>query len=773
MSSFYGNIKFNNQTPLIFDKIYTSRFEMEEKCHSDGIFNGRFILISYGEVQYTPFHKIGCISREEFNTRAGKNLYITATGDEMTEEVNGTGFKLIPNNDQYYYTDWEYFIRAEYIKDNYNIYSQNKALDELHYHHDYHNTVWQKIWTSTQAQEDGEVQEKYIMVSHLNAETPTMTLIVDAPSDAMEIQDENRKTFFPIPTDQGALNEPGIISEEDFNLNKENLLIKLNNTNDFEKVGNREYNIQTIYYIEKNDVKRKVTNSKAYVDGMISEALYKDLIQNRERELYINQNNNYVLVDDPNCVNWNRTTKYYMARYRIQDGRPHFDPIMSTDLEYRYHVPRNWKFNNTPDFTYNIEGFYPEKSSDLGYDKNTILLYEEPSGELYPEHRNDETTSGLYEENDKGELILKKTVQNDTKTFDFDLGMLGDAVSKMWNAVYPKDNPNIKISNRNMFIGNDRDRQNSKDYPGTLAEAVRRLYYWLGLKPDEDRNIKGDNNFLYGPWVDPTTGKEVNTIFGVLNGAASLLGDFDDTFSDKNFYPVAGPTYYPDGFNKTIFNEKGEPEYQLSESEFDKLHNGGAGPLYIKVGENQYDQATEYVNNQQYYRNMNSLLSTLRAWQDIVKDTQGDWTYEGPDEDWTEVNPIHPRYIRNKPIVITVDQKEDGKLYQIDENQNINLETLLKEERLYGYFAYRYQVQVQMGQGNNNGPGFAGGSQTITEWRDTIVMHKIIKLPIDVKDYEAVFTGPAISPISFTGYYYEKHALDPASINWFWKNYAT
>jgi hypothetical protein len=31
---------------------------MDQECHSDGIFNGRFILISYGDVQYTPYYKL-------------------------------------------------------------------------------------------------------------------------------------------------------------------------------------------------------------------------------------------------------------------------------------------------------------------------------------------------------------------------------------------------------------------------------------------------------------------------------------------------------------------------------------------------------------------------------------------------------------------------------------------------------------------------------------------------------------------------------------------
>ena len=32
MSSFYGNIKNSNRISLIFDKVYTSRTEMEKEC---------------------------------------------------------------------------------------------------------------------------------------------------------------------------------------------------------------------------------------------------------------------------------------------------------------------------------------------------------------------------------------------------------------------------------------------------------------------------------------------------------------------------------------------------------------------------------------------------------------------------------------------------------------------------------------------------------------------------------------------------------------------
>ena len=43
------------------------------------------------------------------------------------------------------------------------------------------------------------IEEKYIMVSHLNAETPKVTMIVDAPNDRMEF-DKTNQVYFLVPT---------------------------------------------------------------------------------------------------------------------------------------------------------------------------------------------------------------------------------------------------------------------------------------------------------------------------------------------------------------------------------------------------------------------------------------------------------------------------------------------------------------------------------------------------------------------------------------------
>ena len=639
MSSFYGNIKFNNQTPLIYDKIYTSRSQMEDECHSDGIFNGRYVLVSYGDVRYTPYHKVEPMNEVDFANaiKAGNIYYIV----ETTTTDNVTTSRFIETTE--YKAGQDYYIRTVYSIDEASDFAKNKAIDEARYNHDYHSTVWQKIWTSTQ--DSDNIEEKYIMVSHLNAETPKVTMIVDAPNDVMEF-DKTNQVYFLVPTNQHALNVPGAMSEADYDkMDKDNLFIRSDIMIDGEykftpvsSIQGATWDIDTVYYIYKNEVYEKYPNSKPYVDGMISEELFINLTKDREIPLFVlSDEGEYNLA-----TSWDRLTKYYFMRYRETEGRPHFDPIMSTDLDYRFHMPRNWKWDKNLDFDYNKAGFNPAQANDTNTQNNEIYLTEKSSGDEYPEHRFDEPSSAKYDK----DLNIIKSVQPDMKHFNFNMRMLGDAVSKMWDKVYPRVQPDDPNSIRDVYIGNDRLRpeNDQENFPETLAEAVRKLYYWLGLETD--------NNFIQGPWVDLETGEQVDTIYGVLNGASDLLGSFGDTFSDELFIPIASP-YYPDGFGHFKDDENFT---QLTLEEFQLLHNGGAGPLYIKKEDGTYEQATEYDYNEQYYRNMNSLLALLRAWQDIVKDTQADWTYDKGHIDWDEYNPLHPRFIRNKPVVLTVDK---------------------------------------------------------------------------------------------------------------------
>jgi hypothetical protein len=43
------------------------------------------------------------------------------------------------------------------------------------------------------------------------------------------------------------------------------------------------------------------------------------------------------------------------------NGGPHIDTFRSTDLDYKLHIPRNWKFDTYTKFHYNKAGFNPER----------------------------------------------------------------------------------------------------------------------------------------------------------------------------------------------------------------------------------------------------------------------------------------------------------------------------------------------------------------------------------------------------------------------------
>jgi hypothetical protein len=236
------------------------------------------------------------------------------------------------------------------------------------------------------------------MVSHLDAETPKITMIVDAPNDIKEFDDSN-KVYYLVPTNQGALNQSGYISEEDFNKHRNKLYIQDENL-DYIQLTDENWDIETVYYLQENGVYNRFAGSTPYVDGMISEELYLDLINNRQIPLFTFNGTSYIpsFIKDENTNiytaltgeddGWIVTNKYYFVRYSTVSGRPHFDPIMSTDLEYRLHVPRNWKWNNSVDFKYNKEGFAPEKASFTN-GTNQISLANEKSEDIYPIHRPD------------------------------------------------------------------------------------------------------------------------------------------------------------------------------------------------------------------------------------------------------------------------------------------------------------------------------------------------------------------------------------------------
>ena len=202
MSSFYGNIKNSNRISLIFDKIYTSRTEMETECTGDGIFNNRFILIDYGQKTTVPFTRV-FPTQEEYEKGVLTGKYYKVTFVPPNNTLYGqlgydpTTFKPYTRDEAYDLSKNRYFIARESLLDSKTLnvepnvdtkrrpvlcpFVTNKEMDLVNYGDEYQHTVWQKIWTQTGTA--NTVVEKYICVAKLDAEAPILNLIVDAPSD--------------------------------------------------------------------------------------------------------------------------------------------------------------------------------------------------------------------------------------------------------------------------------------------------------------------------------------------------------------------------------------------------------------------------------------------------------------------------------------------------------------------------------------------------------------------------------------------------------------
>lgn len=141
MGSFYGNIKNDQRISLIFDRIYPSRTAMEKALtqnkdennaiQGDGVFINRYILIHYGyDIENSKFY------------------------DQYDFLEDGENITSYTEN---------------------NIFKNNCAQDLKNYHENYHLTIWMKIYSDN--------KEKYILVGHLKAAPPSLTITPDAPSE--------------------------------------------------------------------------------------------------------------------------------------------------------------------------------------------------------------------------------------------------------------------------------------------------------------------------------------------------------------------------------------------------------------------------------------------------------------------------------------------------------------------------------------------------------------------------------------------------------------
>lgn len=237
--SFYGNVTNTSRTHFQFDRIYSSRKEMETHKSEDGIYAGRYVLVEYdNQMHLDTFLRVTKRVRED-----NKFVYYAMLGGSQPEETRLTKGNIHPDTIVYtsafeqsssgghfaknciFYkcvssyeegntTDPAEFIeivdQAQYIylgaieecmfqenmfytkndsqyilanswnaNDKYYIlsnYISNHAIDEKCYGRGYDSTVWQKVYVGG--------KEKYIMIAELNTIVPAFDIDADAPTQA-------------------------------------------------------------------------------------------------------------------------------------------------------------------------------------------------------------------------------------------------------------------------------------------------------------------------------------------------------------------------------------------------------------------------------------------------------------------------------------------------------------------------------------------------------------------------------------------------------------
>lgn len=130
--SLYGNVKKVNSSVFQFDKIYSSRVDLEDNIETDGVYIGRYVLIEYGE-RWTSVDNEPVIN-ESVET------YTNSKGVIVRE-------------------------RSEY--------RQNADKDLIRFGAIYDSTVWQKIYS--------QGHDKYIMIAELNALAPKLDMQQHSP----------------------------------------------------------------------------------------------------------------------------------------------------------------------------------------------------------------------------------------------------------------------------------------------------------------------------------------------------------------------------------------------------------------------------------------------------------------------------------------------------------------------------------------------------------------------------------------------------------------
>lgn len=176
MGSFYGNIAHSNKTAIQFDKIYESRYQMDNEAASDGVFVGRYVLVEYDEPGISGYYW------------SSYNMWTTTPTplrDQNGIPVESTRIPTQPNvcyldlftNKCYILGDNGVFQVITQFGDN-TPYQFRYETDLRNYGRGYDSTVWLKTFQSNTN------SYKYVLIAEMNTVVPNFHLVAEAPASA-------------------------------------------------------------------------------------------------------------------------------------------------------------------------------------------------------------------------------------------------------------------------------------------------------------------------------------------------------------------------------------------------------------------------------------------------------------------------------------------------------------------------------------------------------------------------------------------------------------
>lgn len=166
---FYGQIVNSNKAAFTFDHIYANRYEMEQKCETDGVFLGRYVLIEYdGQAIQVYFNQ----NNHQIYLDARYTNALTPIEDALYQDVLTGVFYVYKNETQ---------VKAAQISLEKEPYTYNYSVDVKTYGRGYDSTAWIKRY-------DVETNKyKYTMIAELNTVVPDLHVLVDPPSEETHV----------------------------------------------------------------------------------------------------------------------------------------------------------------------------------------------------------------------------------------------------------------------------------------------------------------------------------------------------------------------------------------------------------------------------------------------------------------------------------------------------------------------------------------------------------------------------------------------------------